>query len=162
MNQYPVLQGNDLASVIKWIQYVAQQRQQDVQEWQNSQKSLNQAIRNAQVGHFTFNTASASGSTSVITGLTFTPKAVFLMGTYASDAVASFSEGWGDGTNNVSQQILSGNGIANAGIAIAIFADGGDFQAGQLSAFVNGGFTVTWNKTGTPTGNATVSYVALG
>jgi hypothetical protein len=38
---------------------------------------------------------------------------------------------------------------------------GGNYQTCKVTSFDSDGFTVTWTKTGSPTGTATVTYTAI-
>jgi len=118
------------------------------------------------VGTFTRDTATASGN-QAITGIGFTPKALLFMGGQSSSAEI----GWGlsDGTNE--QDLFDRHNVGANGYGIGnnramTFVEDGwkDYSAtvASLDSANNGGFTLTWLRTGTPTGTLTIMYLAIG
>jgi hypothetical protein len=103
----------------------------------------------------------ASG-TQAITGVGFRPKAVVFFGNV--DSTPSASIGASDGTTGGS--IAFQTGTANwrtLGTAINIFNTGASTEyTGDISSLDADGFTINWSKFSTPTGTATIYYVAMG
>lgn len=114
----------------------------------------------AYTSSFTYNLATASG-TQVITGVGFTPKLI----NFFSSATPAASWGVDDGiTPRV--MLVNDNGSAgayasSASASIALFASSGNFVIGRVTAFGTNGFTITFTKTGSPTGTATINYSAV-
>ena len=114
------------------------------------------------VGTFTRDTSLASG-TQAVTGVGFTPKAVIFFA--AVDTTSRFSVGFDDGTN--SYLITDREGIAAATwrvlstFSIEMVTNGSDIYQGEITTLGTDGFTITWTKIGTPTGTATIFYLAL-
>ena len=115
-------------------------------------------------GSFTRDMSTASG-TQAITGVGFKPKAVIQInvGTTGGNDQAS-TGGTMDGTNNGCIEL----GVVSNHFPQTTFAGiwrvdeaGGNYQTFVLSSFDSDGFTITWTKTGTPTGTATVTYLAV-
>lgn len=114
-------------------------------------------------GSFTRDMATASG-TQVITGVGFKPKALTCVncGTQGCNDQATVS-GHDDGVTRACMEV----GIAsvhcsqpNTGVWRPNELSA-SFQIFSVTSFNSDGFTVTWTKAGTPTGTATVSYLAI-
>lgn len=95
------------------------------------------------------------------TGVGFKPKAILFLGTNNgingtwgfSNATNSGNIFNVDGTTSIGQ-----GGITNA---LRISTGSNTEQIGVVSSFDNDGFTINWSKTGSPTGTATVKYMAM-
>lgn len=113
------------------------------------------------VGAFTRDTTVASG-TQAITGVGFTVKAC----RFHSTQSASREGGWGfdDGTRS--------NGIFDDAATAGTYqvetaqsitdeeTNGVDYYQGEITTLGSDGFTITWTRTGTPSGTLTVQYLA--
>ncbi len=123
------------------------------------------AVTNCKVGTFTFDLSSANGSTSVVSTLTFTPKSVIFMGGVNGSSCVSMN-GFDDGTTKGSvsdDNVDSGATYAVSTAQSIVFARAaGANQQGHITTLASNGFTVTWTKTGSPTGTATIIYMAFG
>lgn len=114
-------------------------------------------------GSFNYNTANASGSTSVVNTLTFQPKAVIFMG--GLNGSSSVWVGMDDGTTpqNISNDFVDAdNTWALSPFGITAPMQTGSGASGKITSFASNGFTVTWTKTGSPTGTIQVMYLAMG
>jgi len=113
------------------------------------------------IGTFTRDTTLASG-TQAVTGVGFQPTAVLLLAIESSTREASW--GFDNGTTAVSIYDNAGGLDAYATNATqSIFleeASGTDYR-GEITSLDTDGFTVTWTRTGAPTGTATVRYLAF-
>lgn len=115
-------------------------------------------------GHFTFNLTTATGGTSVVNTLTFTPKGVFFM--CSINASTTVSIGFDDGT---SPQVVYNDAVDAATtwgflttFSIVAAAQTGANQTAKITTLASNGFTITWTKTGSPTGTVTVMWTAIG
>ena len=118
----------------------------------------------AKIGTFTYDLTTASGTQNV-TGLGITPTQVFIMGGVASTTAVSF--GLDDGTTHLStfndyQDAANTWAVITSDSICCVTAVGNNFQKGHITALASGQFTITWVKTGSPTGTATFAYLALG
>lgn len=114
---------------------------------------------------FTRDLTAASG-TQAVTGVGFLPKAVFLIGA-VSGGVPPASVGIDTGNGNPSVIYNNHADTANAwGVnasnSIFIVAGASSRQNGVVTSLDADGFTITWTKVGSPTGTATIGYLALG
>lgn len=113
------------------------------------------------VGTFTRDISTATGS-QAITGVGFTPKAIaFLSGAAAGIALSSI--GFSDNTTEVAWSTLTGtgSGFLSATTCISVGTTGSDNQTATVTSFDADGFTLAWIKNGTPTGTATMAYLAF-
>jgi hypothetical protein len=114
----------------------------------------------AYTGSFTYNLATASG-TQVITGVGFTPKLI----NFFSSATPAASWGVDDGITPrvmlVYDAGVAGAYASSASASIALYTSAGNFVIGRVSAFSTDGFTITWTKTGSTSGTATINYSAV-
>ena len=134
----------------------------------NAQTQISAAGLNSYAGIFTFDIATATGTFTPVTGLSFEPQNVILFWTaYAGDERA----GWGflgDGVNpshahyGIESHEDSGAGIFNFCHAFQVRTDAGNKQTIGLSAMTSDGFTLANTKTGSPTGSLNVAWLALG
>jgi hypothetical protein len=110
-------------------------------------------------GSFTRDLTTASGS-QAITGVGFVPKAVLF--TMSVGGGARFSDGFDTQTARGSTY-TNGSATFNADArSIVALTSGSDFQYAQIATMDSDGFTLTWTKTGSPTGSATIKYLAIG
>lgn len=111
----------------------------------------------ADTGFLTYDLSTASG-TVVVTGVGFTPKLI----NFFSSATPAASWGVDDGiTPRV--MFVYDNGVVGAygsstNASITIFTSAGNLVQGRVSVFGTDGFTITFTKTGSPTGTATINY----
>lgn len=112
------------------------------------------------VGSFSRDMTAASG-TQAVTGIGFQPKAVIFLAVYTVTS-SSLSVGIDDGTTsgevNIFNASVTYDGASGRSIALG---DGTNFQRGPVSSFDSDGFTINFSKGGTPTGTATVYYLAF-
>lgn len=121
------------------------------------------AIGGAQykVGNTTFDLTSSTGTFS-ITGVGFKPKALILIATVSSTTYASW--GFTDGTTSLTMRSnASGtpdNFAVTANLAL-LEATVGNNQVIDLSSFDSDGATFANTKSGSPTGTASILYIAF-
>lgn len=113
-------------------------------------------------GNFSRDMTAASSSQSV-TGVGFKPTFIIFIGAKSSSSTA-LSFGFDAGGAN--QTSIYGNGTAgnfvdDPNASIRVDEGGGARQTADLSTFDSDGFTVSWTKTGSPSGTATVQYIAF-
>lgn len=105
----------------------------------------------------TYDLSTASG-TQAVTGVGFTPRLVILLGNQTGNARTSV--GFSDGTNDYSIYMVDAGNAFNSATGSSLNAgSGANSQSGEISAFGADGFTITWTKTGSPTG--TFNLMAL-
>lgn len=124
-------------------------------------KTIGRHFSNFKVGSFTRDISLATG-TQAVTGVGFKPKVVIFFAAFASDVVAS--SGFDDGSTRKAmwQNNPAGVDILNVSSdAILITKVAGTSYAGAINSFDTDGFTISWTKTGLPTGTATINYLAL-
>lgn len=113
------------------------------------------------VGNFTRDMTAATGSVSY-TGVGFKPSILFVVGIV--DGGVGSSWGFTDFTSQVVNYRDSGG--ANYTTAAARFIDiqtgSGAGQAGALGTADDDGFTISWTKSGSPTGTGQLIYAAIG
>jgi hypothetical protein len=114
------------------------------------------------VGRLTRGMTAASGPVEY-TGVGFTPKAILFMG--ASPVVAN-SSSIGVATPLADGNLFNDNQVAFAGSAAAAImictAAPNQRQDATVSVWGTDGFTLSWAKTGSPTGTAVIIYLAFG
>lgn len=111
------------------------------------------------VGSFTRDLSTATG-TQAITGVGFQPKAVLFFGVLDGSAV---SWGMDDGTTSKGILYRGASGPMYATVAIQFQLNGTpDQQYASISALGADGFTLSWTKQNSPTGTATIQYLAIG
>ena len=101
-------------------------------------------------------------STQAVTGFGYQPKFVRIWG--AIGDTTSSSDGGSDGTNhytiyspNFNTPATGKYGVGTTG-ALIFLIDASNYTIGTLSMDADG-FTITWTKTGSPTGTATMFYL---
>jgi hypothetical protein len=92
-----------------------------------------------------------------ITGVGFTPKIILFAGNAAGIAPQFFGAGK-VGANFA----MPYGGISTSYALKCETVDAGKYQTAIVKSLDVDGFTLTWSKTSTPTGTATIGYVALG
>jgi hypothetical protein len=101
----------------------------------------------------TYNLATASG-TQTWTGAGFTPSLVIFINCVSS--VYTFSIGFDNGASpNCLYNNPNGDWGTNS-TSILVFPSAGNFQTAVISSFNSDGFVLTWTKTNSPTGTATI------
>lgn len=114
------------------------------------------------IGSFSRDVSTATG-TQAVTGVGFQPRLLVLLSNLGSSPAtgASFT----DGTNHgliYNQHAFSANSWANSSTNIVTIEQGsGNQYNGALSSLDSDGFTISWTKTGSPTGTATIYFLAL-
>ncbi len=113
------------------------------------------------VGSFTRETSVATG-TQAVTGIGFLPRAIMFFS--ADDDTTEIS--WG-----VDDDVTAGNVHDNSQVSANTYRAGaesiflqhstGDNYSGTISSFDADGFTLSWVKTGIPTGTAQMRYLAF-
>lgn len=121
-------------------------------EWANGMK----------IGTFTYDTSTASG-TQAITGVGFKPsKIIFLINVPNTSEV---SIGFSDGSVNYSiyntYAAAAGQWSVITSSVLTLLQTAVISLTGTISALGSDGFTITWTKTGSKTGTATIIYLAL-
>jgi hypothetical protein len=111
------------------------------------------------VGGFTRDSVAATGVVA-ITGVGFRPNSLHTFGEEAVNDV--FSHGLFDGTNqNCVYEVGSGVYAHNSTSAFHYEPSSGNHQDGIVTSFDADGFTISWTKTGSPTGNARIKFMAF-
>ena len=114
------------------------------------------------IGTFTKNTADATG-TQAITGVGFKPFCVIFF--VAVSSTQKVSWGMDDATThfNLNQAVFAGADFvaSSATMSITLGNAAGTSYDGYISSLDADGFTITWTKTGLPTGTATIEYMAF-
>lgn len=111
------------------------------------------------MGTTTYDLSTASG-TQAITGVGFTPRLVIILANQTGNARTSI--GIDDGTNHYSVYMADAGNAFRTATATSINADSTTTgQSGYISALGADGFTITWTKTGSPTGTFTLMYLCI-
>jgi hypothetical protein len=101
---------------------------------------------------------SAAGSAQAVTGIGFKPKAILFVA--AISTTKAMSIGFADGSSNLSisddTYDTDGTWVSNTTSALLLVASAGNNANMVLTSFDADGFTVTWSKTNSPTGTASV------
>lgn len=101
----------------------------------------------------TYDVSTASG-TQAISGIGFQPSLVIILSNIGSGAAASI--GFDNGTNHYcianNYPVIAGSWSSQSIFSIFPQVSSGNYQVGYISAFSGDGFTITWAKTGSPTG----------
>ena len=115
------------------------------------------------VGHFTRDTATASGN-QAITGVGFTPKALLFIG--GQNQTTEINWGVSDGSTEYSLADRYGNADNTYGISTSrwgTFIQTGSLEyTGTVASLDADGFSITWTRISTPTGTLSLSYLAIG
>lgn len=111
------------------------------------------------MGTTTYDLSTASG-TQAITGVGFTPRLIIILGNQTGNARTSI--GIDDGTNHYSIYMVDAGNAFNSATTTSINAGSGSAsQSGYVSALGADGFTITWIKTGSPTGTFNLMYLCI-
>jgi flavin reductase (DIM6/NTAB) family NADH-FMN oxidoreductase RutF len=97
----------------------------------------------------------ADAATSTVSSLSFQPRLVIFFASVSGTSAAS----WGadDGTTaDCVNQLSTGNMSSNSSASIDLEPQAGEIQSASITSLSATGFTLTWSKTLTPTGNATI------
>lgn len=113
---------------------------------------------------FTRDTSLASG-TQAITGVGFAPKAVIIIAA-ESNIAGEVSVGFDTGIGGQDFCVTDYSNITAGAwylVEDSIYdaSSAGGSYAGTISTLGSDGFTVTWTKSGSPTGTLTIAYLAL-
>ncbi|MDO8533286.1 MAG: hypothetical protein Q7S17_00895 [Xanthobacteraceae bacterium] len=111
------------------------------------------AAPRSKVAAFTYDLSTATGSQAV-TGVGFKPRAIIFMG-----AVSSGVGAWGMVGNDLADGAVSSLVVDTfypSGDAIIAVTVSGSLQQAVVASYDADGFTLTWTKTGAPTGTATL------
>ena len=115
------------------------------------------------VGSFTRDMTAASGSVGY-TGVGFKPKAIIFLSGAAGGSTWG-SVGFTDGTTDAvwynNHASSADSWVINATNNINATTATGASQVTAISSLDSDGFTLSWTKTGSPTGTATVVYIAI-
>lgn len=113
------------------------------------------------VGSFTRDISTASGSQAV-TGFGFKPKSIIFLANVNATVQASW--GVSDASTHLAVHANDG-GVAGqfstTANGVYILATAGNAYGGTVTSFDSDGFTMAWTKTGSPTGTATIIYLAI-
>ena len=117
-----------------------------------------------QVGSFTRDMSLASGSQAV-TGVGFKPRAVLFLAGQASPGGAGMSIGFDNGSTKAvafdQDQISDDTYQLSTGSSIFEILTASNYYQGNISSLDADGFTISWTKTGSPTGTLTIPYLAM-
>lgn len=111
---------------------------------------------------FTRDISTASG-TQAITGIGFQPDVVLFLYGVSGESPGGF--GIDDGTNHYTYangyEVTAGSFVLSGAASINLFRAVGNSYAGAVTTLGADGFTITWTKTGSPTGTATVRALCI-
>jgi hypothetical protein len=114
------------------------------------------------VGSFTRDIATATPSTQAISGVGFKPSSVLIIGTVPGTPKTS----WGVSDLTTDKSVLDYGSISAGTYSFStyvVYLQPGTtaYANADLTSFDNDGFTLTWSKTGSPTGVAELLYMAF-
>ena len=115
----------------------------------------------ANVDTFTYDLSTASGS-QAITGVGFVPKSLVIFA-FVDGAAGRASWGLTDGTTSVNladNETVTDDQLTGGSALVNIIVSAGNTATAALTSFDTDGFTLAWTKTGTPTGTATLQFLA--
>ena len=113
------------------------------------------------VGSFTRDISTATG-TQAVTGVGFQPRLIVFLN--AGSGGTKMSIGFDDGTSHqcLYQQSIGSSFLIQGSYSIVMDQVSGSVNyLGLVSAFGADGFTVSWTKTGAPTGTAAIPFIAI-
>jgi hypothetical protein len=123
--------------------------------------SPNLGITSFKMGTFTRDVSVASGTTTFAHGGGIAPKAVVFFGS-STTATATWGAGIVGGAAQMSyKRSDEANFRSRAGSAVGFFVDGANIQEGNPTSADATNVTMTWTKTGAPTGTLNVDWFAL-
>lgn len=116
---------------------------------------------NFKVGNFSRDVSTATG-TQAITGVGFQPSVVIAI--ESINDTASWSVGFSDGSSHrgINGDPSGADRVDTSSSFIECDQGSGNVYSGVIDSFDADGFTVSWTKSGSPTGTATISYLAIG
>lgn len=114
------------------------------------------------VGAFSRDISTATG-TQAVTGVGFQPKAVIVIAN--TNTTAKTSIGFTDGTSqgvihDYQEESADGWGVSSS-YTIFVVHGSGVYYSGSITTLGADGFTVSWTKTGSPTGTLSCNYLAI-
>lgn len=110
---------------------------------------------------FTRDLTTATGS-QAITGVGFQPTALIAFAGVELSTLNFVNNSFTDGTTNGGRSNYTTSGAYTVhDRAFFIMQSGSVHQSGSISSFDSDGFTISWSKTGSPTGTATIKCLAL-
>jgi hypothetical protein len=107
----------------------------------------------------------ATAGTQAVTGVGFTPKTIIAFANKGSVALREMSIGFSDSGRvaaNAFQLGVDGIGWSYSSTLVRLYASSGVYADAQVTSYDADGFTLTWSKTGSPTGTATGYALCLG
>lgn len=122
-----------------------------------------EAIGHYHIGTFTYDISTASG-TQAITGVGFKPR--YLLFLMAEDSDSMFSVGFDSGVGDAmcmadEHKDAADKWAVDTSDSIRAIDSATARAEGNVTTLGTDGFTITWAKTGSPTGTVTVIYIAL-
>ena len=112
------------------------------------------------IGSTTYNVATASG-TQTITGIPFQPSLVIFLCGINGTTCGSVGVDNGSATLHVSNTSSTAvQSVGGGSISLSVTASSNTASA-TISSFTSSGFILNWTKTGSPTGTATIGYLAF-
>jgi hypothetical protein len=122
-------------------------------------ESASEWVSGFKVGTFTYDISTASG-TQAVTGVGFKPSIVVFIGTVTGTVTTS--HGFDNGANAYAQYMnaFTATWEMSTSQSLVIYRAGSD-ASGHITTMGTDGFTITWTKTGSPTGTAIIAYMAL-
>lgn len=108
----------------------------------------------------TYDLSTASG-TKTISGLAFQPSLVVFLSSVAGGGTTVASIGFDNGTLPGSVSKIGTNWNISTTNSLVLTTSGGNNQVGHITSFTSDGFVITFTKTGTPTGTATIVFLAF-
>jgi hypothetical protein len=115
------------------------------------------------IGTLTYDLTTASGDVG-ITSVGFKPSHVIFLAAVESDVNSLFSIGFSDGTVHYAlgqAAITAPYMVVPTNVALYYRSATADYQLGIVKTMDVDGFTITWTKTGTPTGTLGIHYMAF-
>ena len=110
---------------------------------------------------------STASGTQVVTGVGFQPKSILFTSCQAGGAGGIYwTQGHATETGFTMSMMnrragVTGDFIQSGTSVMVILITAGNQQSADLTSFDADGFTLTWGKTGTPTGTARFSFLCL-
>jgi hypothetical protein len=126
--------------------------------------NTNGSTLTSKISSFTYDMSTATG-TIAYTGVGFEPvEVIFFAGTDDGSAVGRASTGVDNGTGKMTladrSQVTARTWRVSTSESIRCWTGASDSVAGYISTMGSDGFTISWTKTGSPTGTLTVTYAA--
>lgn len=126
--------------------------------------STGAAALQVKADHFTRDVSLASGN-QAITGVGFQPRAILFFTSILGSARNSwgFDTGVANGAKAITDNtnIAAGTFTAATNFSISLQTNVTDQYSGKIASFDSDGFTVAWTKSGSPTGTATIMFLAI-